>query len=75
MPAILDDDEAERWLKRGDITPEKIAELTAPHAADDMETTPISSLVNSPKNDVPEILQPVAFSPPPPPKQIQGELF
>lgn len=77
MPAILDDEEAKRWLARGDISPEQVAELTAPHASDDMETTPISSLVNSPKNDSPEILQPVAFTPPPPPpsKQIQGELF
>jgi putative SOS response-associated peptidase YedK len=77
MPVILDDGKAKRWLQRGDLAPEKLAELTAPHPAEEMEATPISSLVNSPKNDVPEVLEPVAFTPPPPPppKPIQGELF
>ena len=77
MPAILADEEARAWLKRGDITPERVAELTRPYPADEMETASISSLVNSPKNDVPEILHPVAFTPPPKPapKPIQGELF
>lgn len=77
MPVILDDDEAKRWLQRGDLTPERVAELTAPHPAEDMEATPISSLVNSPRNDRPEVLEPVAFTPPPPapPKPVQGELF
>ena len=74
MPAILDDNEAKRWVARGDIAPEKLAELTSPHAAEEMEATPISSLVNSPKNDLPEVLEPVAFTPPSP-KPVQGELF
>lgn len=72
MPAILDDEEARAWLRPGELTPEAVAGLTAPHPAEDMEATPISSLVNSPRNDVPEILTPVA---PPPPKQTQPELF
>jgi putative SOS response-associated peptidase YedK len=77
MPAILNDEKAKRWLAPGPVTAEQIAELTAPHPADEMEATPISSLVNSPRNDVPEVLTPVNFvpPPPPPPKQVQGELF
>jgi putative SOS response-associated peptidase YedK len=77
MPVILDDNEAKAWLQRGNIMPERVAELTRPHPAEDMEMTPISSLVNLPNNDVPEILEPVAFTPPPKPapKPIQGELF
>ena len=80
MPAILDDGEAKRWLTPGPITAEQVAELTTPHSADDMEAIPISSLVNRPENDVPEVLEPVAFvrppAPPPAlPEQIQGELF
>ena len=77
MPAILDDDEAREWLQRGDISPERVAELTKPHPAEEMEATSISSLVNSPKNDVPEVLTPVTFVPPRPPlpKLQQGELF
>ncbi len=77
MPAILDVEEAKRWLRPGSIDPALVAELTAPHGSNDMEAIPISSLVNSPRNDVPEVLEQVAFTPPspPPPKQIQGELF
>ena len=74
MPAILDDDEAREWLQRGEISPQKVAALTVPHPAADMEAVPISSLVNSPRNETPEILTPVAFAPPPP-KPVQGELF
>lgn len=77
MPAILDEEEAKRWLTPGPIAVEEVAQLTVPHPAEDMEAVPISSLVNSPRNDLPEILQPVAFTPPPPApaKQTQGELF
>ena len=53
MPAILDDGEAKRWLTPGAITAEQVAELTMPHAADDMEAIPISTLVNRPENDMP----------------------
>jgi len=76
MPAILDDEEAKTWLRRGAIVPEQVAALTTSHPAEDMEAIPISSLVNSPRSDVPEILTPVASTPPPKPlKQEQGELF
>jgi putative SOS response-associated peptidase YedK len=73
MPAILDNDEAHAWLRRGELSAEQVAHLTAPHAADEMEATPISSLVNSPRNNLPEILEPVAFAPPPK-KPVQEEL-
>lgn len=77
MPAILDAAAARRWLARGELAPEEIAAATAPHPAEDMEAVPISGLVNSPRNDLPEILEPVAFVPPPPtpPPPMQGELF
>lgn len=76
MPAILDDVEAKRWLTPGPITVDDVVRLTTPHAAEEMEAVPISALVNSPRNDMPEILEPVAFMPPPPrPKESQEELF
>jgi len=76
MPAILDPEEAKRWLAPGPISKEQIATLTAPHPASEMAVVPISSLVNSPRHDGPEILEPVNFVPPPPtPKVQQGELF
>jgi putative SOS response-associated peptidase YedK len=77
MPAILDDAKAKAWITRGELTPEKVAALTAPPPAADMEAVTISSLVNSPRNDMPEILERVEFTPPPPkpPRPVQGELF
>jgi putative SOS response-associated peptidase YedK len=74
MPAILDDSEAKRWVEPGSMTSEQVAELTVPHPTEEMEAAPISSLVNSPRNDGPEVLEPVAFVPPPP-KPAQSELF
>ena len=74
MPAILDDAEAKRWLAPGEIAAESVAEFAAPHPADDMEAVSISSLVNNPRNDLPAVLEPAAFTPPPP-KPVQGELF
>ncbi len=74
MPAILDDDEARRWMRRGNLTPETVAALTAPHPAEEMEANTISALVNSPRNDLPEVLEPVMFVPPPK-EPVQGELF
>jgi putative SOS response-associated peptidase YedK len=76
MPAILGTEEAKRWLQPGPITPAEVSELTAPFPAEEMEAITISSLVNSPRNDLPEILEPVAFTPPPKqPKETQIELF
>lgn len=71
MPAILDLPAAKRWLAPGAVTEAEVATLTAPPPADQMEANPVSSLVNSPRNDVPECIEPVAFTPPP----KQGELF
>ncbi len=77
MPAILDDDEAKRWLRPGPVAAEEVATLTEPHPAGEMEAISVSSLVNNPRNDLPECLEPVAFEPPPPapPSPQQGELF
>jgi putative SOS response-associated peptidase YedK len=74
MPAILDDEAALRWLAGGPMSPEDLGVLTAPHAAEDMEAIVVSSLVNSPRNDVPECLEPSVMALPTPPPQ-QGELF
>jgi putative SOS response-associated peptidase YedK len=74
MPAILDDAKAREWVRAGELTSENVTELTRSFPAADMEATPISTLINSPKNETPEVLEPVAFTPPPP-KPKQGELF
>jgi putative SOS response-associated peptidase YedK len=74
MPVILADTEALQWIAPGPVTPARVAEITAPLASAEMEATPISSLVNNPHNDGPEVLEPVSFSLPPPMPR-QDELF
>ena len=59
MPVILTGDEAKRWIEPGPLAAEQFAAFAEPYSADQMEAHPVSSLVNSPKNDVPECLAPV----------------
>ncbi|HEX2852816.1 MAG TPA: SOS response-associated peptidase [Opitutaceae bacterium] len=80
MPVILDGDAAKRWLKPGPLTAEEFAAFTGPYDSHDMEAVPISSLVNSVKNNGPEILMPavggeIELEPAPLPKAGQQELF
>lgn len=77
MPAILVDETARRWIARGGLTPQQVTEFATPFPTEHMEAIPISQLVNSPRNELPEVLEPVAYTPPPKPapKPVQGELF
>jgi putative SOS response-associated peptidase YedK len=56
MPAILTDEKAKRWLHPGPMTLEQMSEMTAPFPATEMEARPISTLINNPRNDVPECI-------------------
>lgn len=58
MPVILTDDAAKRWLTPGPLAAEEFSAFAQPYAASEMEAVPVSSLVNSPRNDVPEVLTP-----------------
>jgi putative SOS response-associated peptidase YedK len=57
MPVILDSAARERWLdpqtRAGDL-----AALLAPYAGDDLEAYAVSTLVNSPANEMPECMVP-----------------
>lgn len=53
MPAIVTGDRARRWLEPGPITETDFAEVTEPFSAAEMEVRPVSTLVNSPRNDSP----------------------
>jgi putative SOS response-associated peptidase YedK len=79
MPVILDADRAKAWIATGEIERDRYCSFINPHPADDMEAIPISTLVNSVKNDGPEVLRPAthqAVLPPPIRKSdLQGELF
>lgn len=59
MPAILKKADERLWLN--DKAPvEALLKMLAPYPAHSLEAFPISTLVNSPAHDVPEILHPAA---------------
>ena len=58
MPAILDPIGAKAWLDPG-AAPEMLAALLKPYPSELMMRVPVSSKVNSPKNEGPELLQEV----------------
>ena len=58
MPVILHPDRYEAWLS--ERSPENfLQKLLVPYPPDEMEAYRVSSEVNSPKNDVPDCLQPI----------------
>ena len=56
MPVMLDRSEERTWLTAG---PEARTELLDPFPADRMRSYPVSTAVNDPTNDSPELLEPV----------------
>jgi putative SOS response-associated peptidase YedK len=56
MAVILEPDEEETWL-RGD--PDAAADLLDPYPATDLTANPVSTRVNSPAVDAPELIEPV----------------
>jgi putative SOS response-associated peptidase YedK len=71
MPVILDEDSARAWLTPGPISADTVAQVSAPYRADAMEAWPVSRLVNSVRNNAPELVARAAAEPPP----AQGDLF
>ena len=58
MPVILNQDWERSWLDPL-LDPKETNQYLLPYAGSDMEMYPISTLVNSPKNDMAEIVRPV----------------
>lgn len=58
MPAILRPEAEAEWLSL-DTTPEQARELIRPYADEEMRAYEVSTLVNSPAHDTPEVLKPV----------------
>lgn len=56
MPVIMEQMEEQRWLTEKD--PSALTTLLRPYPAGEMEAYPVSSLVNSPRNDSPELTEP-----------------
>jgi putative SOS response-associated peptidase YedK len=60
MPVILHKADYERWLAPQDRKPEQLQDLLVAYPADQMVHYPVSTIVNSPANDLPETVVPLA---------------
>jgi putative SOS response-associated peptidase YedK len=60
MPVILNPADYGEWLDRDQQDAEKLQRLLKPFPADRMQLTPVSTLVNSPRNEKPECVRPLA---------------
>jgi putative SOS response-associated peptidase YedK len=59
MPVILPQARFDEWLSNEPLGPGVAQSMLVPHPADGMEAVPVSTLVNSPRNDGPECLTPI----------------
>jgi putative SOS response-associated peptidase YedK len=78
MPVIVQTERYDEWLSNEPLDADGFAQLCSAYPASEMAARPISSLVNSPKNDGPEILALPAEMPPKFSREDltgQGELF
>jgi putative SOS response-associated peptidase YedK len=58
MPAILPRASWEEWISPRDVTPEQLVEALTKAPRPDLRTTEVSTRVNNPRNDSPELLKP-----------------
>ncbi|WP_136606380.1 SOS response-associated peptidase [Paenibacillus dokdonensis] len=61
MPVILRPEDELRWIERGAVNTEELQELLIPYPAGEMEAYPVSSTVNSVKNDSPLCIEKSSF--------------
>ncbi|MBL8964833.1 MAG: SOS response-associated peptidase [Phycisphaeraceae bacterium] len=73
MPVILDRESVDRWLDPHVPGPDVLS-LLRPSPPELLMPVPVSTLVNSPKNDVPNCIQPSAITGPAPSSKF-GSLF
>ena len=59
MPVVLDPGDYELWLDPEADNVAQLRELLQPYTGDDLEADPVSTLVNSPKNDMAECVEPL----------------
>ncbi|MEN7436429.1 SOS response-associated peptidase [Bacillus velezensis] len=57
MPVILTDESEKEWLNPKNTDPDYLQSLLLPYDSDDMEAYQVSPLVNSPKNNSPELIE------------------
>ena len=56
MPVILSREAEDLWLEPGLSDLGRLRELLAPYSGADMEAYEVATLVNSPQNDVPDVI-------------------
>ena len=59
MPVILDPDDEALWLDPSVIAPIKVLPCLRPFPSERMEAILVSSLVSSPSNEGPQLIDPV----------------
>jgi putative SOS response-associated peptidase YedK len=59
MPVILDRESFDLWLDPKMEDAAKLQPLLVPHSSEDFEAFPVSRLVNSPANDLPNCIEPL----------------
>jgi putative SOS response-associated peptidase YedK len=59
MPVILPTTAFKDWLDPEERAPESLSKWLLPYPAEQMEAYPVSRMVNSPQNDVPECILPL----------------
>lgn len=57
MPVILPETKENEWLRSDNIN--SLVDMLEPYPSDEMEAFPVSALVNSPRNDTPEVMRAV----------------
>lgn len=60
MPVILHPDDYELWLTTEEQPPDRLQPLLTAYPAEEMVAFPVSTAVNSPGNDSPELIQPLS---------------
>ncbi len=60
MPVILPEDAYQSWLDPAEKQPDQLSALLQPYPAELMAAYPVSTLVNNPRNDLPQCVAPIA---------------
>jgi putative SOS response-associated peptidase YedK len=61
MPVILPQENYQTWLSPDEVNVEVLQPLMTPYPAEEMQAYPVSTFVNSPKNNTPQCIQASAF--------------
>jgi len=58
MPVILPPEAHKLWIEPAEKDPQELLPLLTPYPTEEMEAYPVSTLVNNPRHDSPEIIEP-----------------